>query len=256
MRNSPAWSISQSPSPARTSTVGMMMKGLDPVLAPGDPLDPCPWPISYADTDLWSQYSSGLFSADSDVLHLSQADWQNADLSDNGSWSATNSLGDLPMTMSDPPFGQPPLWTPSSDPCLFPSIIPSGDLSSENVSDIHHQPRDGIPTPPPSQPQSNPRTPQEPSHGTERVVSLLLLQRGVNVNVQDSRGQTPLHIAAQCGHLGVVRLLLTTEHIDVNARDHHGSTPLHVASEKGHVEVVQLLVAHGARLDARSGRTG
>lgn len=88
------------------------------------------------------------------------------------------------------------------------------------------------------------------------MVSLLLLQRGVNVNVQDSRGQTPLHIAAQCGHLGVVRLLLTTEHIDVNARDHHGSTPLHVASEKGHVEVVQLLVAHGARLDARSGRTG
>ncbi|KAE8327260.1 ankyrin repeat-containing domain protein [Aspergillus sergii] len=256
MRNSPAWSISQSPSPARTSTVGMMMKGLDPVLAPGDPLDPCPWPISYADNDIWSQYSSGLFSADSDVLHLSQADWQNADLSDSGSWSATNSLGDLPMTLSDAPFGQPPLWTPSSDPCIFPSIIPSGDLSSENVLDIHHQPRDGIPTPPPSQPQSNPRTPQEPSHGTERVVSLLLLQRGVNVNVQDSRGQTPLHIAAQCGHLGVVRLLLTTEHIDVNARDHHGSTPLHVASEKGHVEVVQLLVAHGARLDARSGRTG
>ncbi|GAB1200473.1 hypothetical protein APSETT444_009846 [Aspergillus pseudonomiae] len=196
----------------------MMMKGLDPVLAPGDPLDPCPWPVSYADNDIWSQYSGGLFSADSDVLHLSQADWQNADLSDSGSW-ATNSLNDLSMTLSDAPFGQPPLWTPSS-------------------------------------PQSNPRTPQEPSHGTERVVSLLLLQRGVNVNVQDSRGQTPLHIAAQCGHLGVVRLLLATEHIDVNARDHHGSTPLHVASEKGHVEVVQLLVAHGARLDARSGRTG
>ena len=90
------------------------MKGLDPVLAPGDPLDPCPWPISSADNDIWSQYSGGLFSADSDVLHLSQADWQNADLSDSGSWSTTNSLGDLSMTLSDAPFGQPPLWTPSS----------------------------------------------------------------------------------------------------------------------------------------------
>ncbi|KAE8406482.1 hypothetical protein BDV37DRAFT_57406 [Aspergillus pseudonomiae] len=113
MRNSPAWSLSQTPSPAQNSPLGMMMKGLDPVLAPGDPLDPCPWPVSYADNDIWSQYSGGLFSADSDVLHLSQADWQNADLSDSGSW-ATNSLNDLSMTLSDAPFGQPPLWTPSS----------------------------------------------------------------------------------------------------------------------------------------------
>jgi ankyrin repeat protein len=87
-------------------------------------------------------------------------------------------------------------------------------------------------------------------------VVALLLQRGVNVNVRNSRGQTPLHIAAQNGQLDVVRLLLASQQIDVNARDQQGSTPLHLASEKGHVEVVQLLVAHGARLDVRSGRTG
>ncbi|KAE8392553.1 ankyrin repeat-containing domain protein [Aspergillus alliaceus] len=155
--------------------------------------------------------------------------------------------------MTDASLGQLPMWTPSQGECLFPTTMPGNDLFPDGASEPQHRPGASNPTPPPSREAENPGRDTESNHGTERVVSLLL-QRGVNVNVQDSRGHTPLHIAAQHGHLGVVRLLLATEQIDVNARDHNGSTPLHMASEKGHVDVVQLLVAHGARLDLRSGR--
>lgn len=80
----------------------------------------------------------------------------------------------------------------------------------------------------------------------------LLLSNGANVNVQNANGQTPLHIAAQHGHIGIVRLLLASKFIDVNIQDHRGATPLHLASENGHAMVVTLLVEHNARLDVRT----
>ncbi|KAB8079278.1 ankyrin repeat-containing domain protein [Aspergillus leporis] len=240
-----------------------MMKALKPIRIPGDlqTARPYPLPISSPKTDVWTQYCSSLSPTDADALGLSETDWHRVDLSDPACWSATNSLGNLYMTLVDAPLGQtspPTVWTPNREECIFPHIMPASGLSPSDTLDPGH----GIPTPPPSHqaPAHAPaRTYIEPHNtvytGPERVVALLL-QRGVNVNVRNSRGQTPLHIAAQNGQLDVVRLLLASQQIDVNARDQQGSTPLHLASEKGHVEVVQLLVAHGARLDVRSGRTG
>lgn len=80
----------------------------------------------------------------------------------------------------------------------------------------------------------------------------MLLARGADVNIQNNRGQTPLHIAAQRGDMSIVRLLLTSKFINVDAQDCWGATPLHLASENGHIEVVKLLVAHNAQLNVRA----
>lgn len=72
-----------------------------------------------------------------------------------------------------------------------------------------------------------------------------LLKRGVNPNIRDKDGQTPLHNAAYLGHVAVAKLLL--EHgADIHARDNANWTPLHDAASGGHVDVVKLLLEHGA----------
>ena len=77
-----------------------------------------------------------------------------------------------------------------------------------------------------------------------------LLKRGVNPNIRDKDGQTPLHKAAYGGHVAVAKLLL--EHgADIHARDNANWTPLHEAAYKGHVDVVRLLLEHGADPNAK-----
>ena len=105
-----------------------------------------------------------------------------------------------------------------------------------------------------------------------------LVRNGVDVNVEDINGQTPLHRAAQKGHDKVVSFLLdqkdkrgrTLTHIlankgdvegvkflvkkgaDVNVEDINGQTPLHRAAQKGHDEVVAFLLEKKAAVDGRS----
>ncbi|XP_078667214.1 uncharacterized protein LOC144909035 [Branchiostoma floridae x Branchiostoma belcheri] len=120
-----------------------------------------------------------------------------------------------------------------------------------------------------------------------------LLQAGVQVNTENSEGETPLWDAVRGGHSNIVRLLLQkgadpgagantasgTEktslwlaaergHVevvsilaqagaDLNMADDEGRTPLLVATEKGHAEVMSILIQAGADLDKadRVGRT-
>jgi ankyrin repeat protein len=60
---------------------------------------------------------------------------------------------------------------------------------------------------------------------------------------------TPLHFAANAGHLEVVRALLKAG-AKVNAADEHLSTPFHWACANRHLEVVRLLTASGADANA------
>ncbi|QOJ78899.1 ankyrin repeat domain-containing protein [Infirmifilum lucidum] len=71
-----------------------------------------------------------------------------------------------------------------------------------------------------------------------------LLDRGADVNTRDKYGWTPLHYAADGGHLEVARLLLDRG-ADVNTRDNDGRTPLDLARAMGHKEVVELLESVG-----------
>ncbi|XP_036356177.1 putative ankyrin repeat protein RF_0381 isoform X2 [Octopus sinensis] len=57
----------------------------------------------------------------------------------------------------------------------------------------------------------------------------ILLSRGSEVNPRDDYGRTPLHRACYWGYLHTVDLLLGHNGIDANVVDNDGDTPLHKA---------------------------
>ncbi|PSN31502.1 hypothetical protein C0J52_24502 [Blattella germanica] len=72
-------------------------------------------------------------------------------------------------------------------------------------------------------------------------VGIILIDKGIDINAQDSKGHTPLHLATYHNHLQVVRLLLLSGAL-VNVADKDGITPLIVATVKRHTEVTKLLL--------------
>ena len=82
------------------------------------------------------------------------------------------------------------------------------------------------------------------------------LNNGGNVNLQDEPGNTPLHRAANAdwkgSHLEMVKFLIERG-ANVNAIDDTHHTPLHLAS---HAATAALLIEAGARVNARTQRTG
>jgi len=54
-------------------------------------------------------------------------------------------------------------------------------------------------------------------------------------------GKTPLHMAAQVGHLQIVQHICSLL-VDKNPKDSNGVTPLHTAAIHGHLEIVKYLV--------------
>ncbi|GMY33649.1 Transmembrane protein [Fagus crenata] len=72
---------------------------------------------------------------------------------------------------------------------------------------------------------------------------------------RDDRGWTLLHIGARKGDLKEVKRLLN-DGMDVNVSawgpKSKGVTPLHLAAEGGHLEVMDELLERGANIDART----
>ncbi|KAJ1910564.1 Glycerophosphocholine phosphodiesterase [Tieghemiomyces parasiticus] len=84
-------------------------------------------------------------------------------------------------------------------------------------------------------------------------IAAFLLARGANCNSTDEDGETPLHLAARGGHVGILKLLVRAEAssdgavADLNHQDaRYGWTPLEVAAREGHLACVQLLIDAGA----------
>ncbi|RJE26222.1 Ankyrin repeat protein [Aspergillus sclerotialis] len=77
----------------------------------------------------------------------------------------------------------------------------------------------------------------------------LFLTAGVDVDIRDSLGSTPLLLAAQSGYEDVVHRLLDAGS-DINAADISDRTALHLSAEYGHDNVVKALVERGAKVDA------
>lgn len=82
----------------------------------------------------------------------------------------------------------------------------------------------------------------------------LILAHGVEVNMVDSYGQTPLHAMTYGASKAVVETikLLLNHGADLTAKNADDNTPLHLAVQTSAWEVVQLLLRHGADLDSRN----
>nr|XP_022902304.1 transient receptor potential channel pyrexia-like [Onthophagus taurus] len=76
------------------------------------------------------------------------------------------------------------------------------------------------------------------------------LDEGVDPNVMDIKGRTPLHLASVSGGPECLKMLI--EHgADVRKWDRlFKVTPLHCAASKGHICCVKILIKHGADVNA------
>ena len=78
----------------------------------------------------------------------------------------------------------------------------------------------------------------------------VLLHHGVDVNVQDNEGNTPLHWAVKQRRLKIIRVLLH-HGVDVNVQDNEGNTPLHWAVKRSCRETTKVLLRYGADITVR-----
>jgi len=67
-----------------------------------------------------------------------------------------------------------------------------------------------------------------------------LVEKGANKEVIDEDKKTPLHYAAEKGHLPIVSFLIA-KGANKKVIDEKGKTPLHYAIAKGHLTIVSLL---------------
>jgi ankyrin repeat protein len=79
--------------------------------------------------------------------------------------------------------------------------------------------------------------------GNESIASLLLEEKGVDVDAKDVyHGKTPLHDATICGHEIIISLLLE-KGANANAKEtRYEQTPLHYASIYGNENIVSFLL--------------
>jgi hypothetical protein len=75
----------------------------------------------------------------------------------------------------------------------------------------------------------------------------LLIQQGADVGASNIGGWTPLHAASQGGYVNMAQLLIQNG-ADVWSFNNHGSAPLHLASHSGHILMVELLLQCGAHV--------
>jgi ankyrin repeat protein len=71
------------------------------------------------------------------------------------------------------------------------------------------------------------------SEGHDEIVMFLLAQRNIEINIQNSEGNSALHIAVHKIHIDVVRTLLSRRDvIRLNLRNNSNETPLHLVCER------------------------
>ncbi|XP_043279240.1 tonsoku-like protein isoform X2 [Venturia canescens] len=77
-------------------------------------------------------------------------------------------------------------------------------------------------------------------------------KRSSHVIKRNAKGETKLHVACIAGNIEEVTKLLELNH-PTEVRDHCGWTPLHEAANHGHVEIAELLIKSGANVDDPGG---
>lgn len=69
-----------------------------------------------------------------------------------------------------------------------------------------------------------------------------LLKQGVDINLRDVMGNTPLHLAVRYKHLKIVKILIQVPDCDLTATNSRGQTPEMLAYKKNALEIHRLLV--------------
>jgi ankyrin repeat protein len=95
----------------------------------------------------------------------------------------------------------------------------------------------------------DPQPPASPLTICPLTVPAMLASAGVDVNLLNSKGEAPLHIAARNGLVGVIATLLQSG-ADPHIRTSAGETPLHLIGGSLAQIAAQVLILGGARLDA------
>ncbi|VDI79532.1 Hypothetical predicted protein [Mytilus galloprovincialis] len=80
-------------------------------------------------------------------------------------------------------------------------------------------------------------------HGYFALVKMLI-DMGLNVNICDTKGRTPLFFASYGGHRDITKLLLK-HHANAKICDKKERSPLYIASVRGFAEIVALLLKEG-----------
>ena len=73
-------------------------------------------------------------------------------------------------------------------------------------------------------------------------IALGLFDYGYDPKSKDERGRSLLHIACEKGRLGVARAVILNKHLELDDQDSDGNTPFTLAAENGSEEVVLALI--------------
>lgn len=82
-------------------------------------------------------------------------------------------------------------------------------------------------------------------------ITKLLLDEGASTEASDNDGCTPLHLACHYGNVDIVRQLLESG-AWINAKNKECISPLYEAAAQGNIELVKLLTYHGADIEAET----
>ena len=88
--------------------------------------------------------------------------------------------------------------------------------------------------------------------GSVAVCSYLIGLGGLDLDSKDTKGRTPLYVAAEKGASVLTRILLD-KGADVNAQGGHYGSALQAASAEGHKDIVTLLLDKGADVHTQGG---
>jgi hypothetical protein len=86
------------------------------------------------------------------------------------------------------------------------------------------------------------------STGNIAMITYLVEEIGLDPNMKDDDGDTPLAVAAELGQTRAVELLLE-QGANPNLAAKRDKSPLILAAMYGHVETVRVLLSHGADVD-------
>jgi len=83
-------------------------------------------------------------------------------------------------------------------------------------------------------------------HRDDAQALQVLVRRGMDPNTRNDKGQTGLVLALQLGSLRAFFALMATPGVNVEVHNVHGESPLMMAALQGHIEAVRLLIERGA----------